>query len=70
MRRRLKELVEEAKDLAKASVNDDGNEPIWDEVGLRKWERDPWLSQLDWTSKKAGKSRGVGCIMLFQGTQY
>ncbi|PCH35014.1 hypothetical protein WOLCODRAFT_139691 [Wolfiporia cocos MD-104 SS10] len=25
----------------------------------RKWEDDPWLSQLDWTPKKAGLSRGV-----------
>ncbi len=24
-----------------------------------KWQQDPWLSQLDWTPKVAGKSRGV-----------
>ena len=23
------------------------------------WEKDPWLAQLDWTLKKAGRSRGV-----------
>ncbi|KAF8327638.1 hypothetical protein F5887DRAFT_1190097 [Amanita rubescens] len=25
----------------------------------REWEKNPWLAQLDWTLKKAGKSRGV-----------
>jgi DNA polymerase gamma 1 len=65
VRRRLRELAEEAKDLAKTGVSDGGNEPVWDEAGLRKWERDPWLSQLDWTPKKVGKSRGVVRIMRF-----
>jgi DNA polymerase gamma 1 len=29
-----------------------------------KWKNDPWLSQLDWTPKKAGKSRGVEPSMV------
>jgi hypothetical protein len=31
----------------------------------REWEKDPWLAQLDWTLKKAGKSRGVVSSVLF-----
>ncbi|KAJ7634194.1 hypothetical protein DFH06DRAFT_1303174 [Mycena polygramma] len=30
-----------------------------DEPGKEKWKDDVWLSQLDWTPKVAGKSRGV-----------
>ncbi|KAG5732740.1 hypothetical protein E4T56_gene16724 [Termitomyces sp. T112] len=41
---KLKTLAEEAKLL----MNDD-----------EKWKDDVWLSQLDWTPKVAGKSRGV-----------
>jgi DNA polymerase gamma 1 len=43
VKRRLVELAEQAKDAMK------------DE----SWKDDPWLSQLDWTPKVAGKSRGV-----------
>jgi DNA polymerase gamma 1 len=42
---KLKRLAEEARNLM-----DDEEE---------KWKSDPWLSQLDWTPKVAGKSRGV-----------
>ena len=42
---KLKKLAEEARDL----MND----------GDEKWKSDPWLSQLDWTPKVAGKSRGI-----------
>ena len=40
---KLKKLAEEAKSLMESD----------------KWKGDPWLSQLDWTPKVAGKSRGV-----------
>ncbi|CAE6457037.1 unnamed protein product, partial [Rhizoctonia solani] len=30
-----------------------------DTEGKKPWEADDWLSQLDWTPKKVGKSRGV-----------
>ncbi|KAJ6457173.1 DNA polymerase family A-domain-containing protein [Mycena vitilis] len=30
-----------------------------DEPGKEKWKDDVWLSQLDWTPKVAGKSRGI-----------
>ncbi|KAF8893833.1 DNA polymerase family A-domain-containing protein [Infundibulicybe gibba] len=30
-----------------------------DENSVPKWHGDPWLAQLDWTPKVAGKSRGV-----------
>lgn len=43
---KLKTLADEAKELANGS---DNSEP---------WKADPWLSQLDWTPKVAGKSRG------------
>ncbi|KAF8638686.1 hypothetical protein AX17_002008 [Amanita inopinata Kibby_2008] len=75
VRKRLAELADEAKELASELV-DEMNEvevegegegegvtkvekPVltWKE---RKWEEDPWLSQLDWTPKKASKSRGIG----------
>jgi DNA polymerase gamma 1 len=42
---KLKSLAEEARDM----MND----------GEERWKFDPWLSQLDWTPKVAGKSRGV-----------
>jgi DNA polymerase gamma 1 len=42
---KLKSLAEEARDM----MND----------GEEKWKSDPWLGQLDWTPKAAGKSRGV-----------
>ena len=29
------------------------------ESGKEKWKSDPWLGQLDWTPKVAGKSRGI-----------
>lgn len=29
----------------------------------KKWVDDPWLSQLDWTPKTAGKSRGISPII-------
>ncbi|CAA7264671.1 unnamed protein product [Cyclocybe aegerita] len=41
---KLKKLAEEARDL----MNDE-----------QKWMADPWLGQLDWEPKVAGKSRGV-----------
>ncbi|KAG6850420.1 hypothetical protein H0H93_013645 [Arthromyces matolae] len=41
---KLKSLAEEAKSL----MNDE-----------EKWKEDVWLSQLDWTPKVAGKSRGI-----------
>ncbi|KAF8895021.1 gamma DNA-directed DNA polymerase [Gymnopilus junonius] len=40
---KLKKLAEDAKNL----------------MDVNKWKTDPWLSQLDWTPKVAGKSRGV-----------
>ncbi|KAG1748455.1 DNA polymerase family A-domain-containing protein [Suillus paluster] len=43
VKRRLVELAEQAKD----KMDDES------------WKDDPWLSQLDWTPKVAGKSRGV-----------
>lgn len=43
VKKRLVELAEQAKDRAR---ND-------------SWKDDPWLSQLDWSPKVAGKSRGV-----------
>ncbi|KAG2067134.1 hypothetical protein BDR04DRAFT_1159428 [Suillus decipiens] len=43
VKRRLVELAEQAKDR----------------MGDESWKDDPWLSQLDWTPKVAGKSRGV-----------
>ncbi|CAL1698877.1 unnamed protein product [Somion occarium] len=43
VRRRLIDLAHEAKDLMEGD----------------KWKDDVWLSQLDWTPKVAGKSRGV-----------
>ncbi|KAH9487178.1 DNA polymerase gamma, mitochondrial [Psilocybe cubensis] len=43
---KLKALAEEAK-----SLMDRGEEETW--------KNDPWLSQLDWTPKVAGKSRGI-----------
>ncbi|TFK38611.1 DNA polymerase family A-domain-containing protein [Crucibulum laeve] len=46
VQRKLKKLAEDAKALADA-----GDES--------KWKNDPWLSQLDWTPKIAGKSRGM-----------
>jgi DNA polymerase gamma 1 len=42
---KLKKLAEEARGL----MND----------GEEKWKSDPWLSQLDWTPKVAGQSRGI-----------
>ncbi|OJA17615.1 hypothetical protein AZE42_01199 [Rhizopogon vesiculosus] len=44
VKKRLVDLAEEAKGIG-----------IKDE----SWKDDPWLSQLDWTPKVAGKSRGV-----------
>jgi DNA polymerase gamma 1 len=43
VKKRLVELTEEAKGM----------------MGSEKWREDVWLSQLDWTPKVAGKSRGV-----------
>ncbi|KAI0667216.1 gamma DNA-directed DNA polymerase [Trametes maxima] len=40
---RLIDLAHEAKDMMQSG----------------KWQDDPWLSQLDWTPKVAGKSRGI-----------
>ncbi|KAF9560188.1 gamma DNA-directed DNA polymerase [Agrocybe pediades] len=45
VQKKLKHLAEEAKKLM------DGDEKVW--------KNDPWLSQLDWTPKVAGKSRGI-----------
>jgi DNA polymerase gamma 1 len=42
---KLKRLAKNARDL----MND----------GEERWKSDPWLSQLDWTPKVAGKSRGI-----------
>lgn len=42
---KLKQLAEAARRLAETS----------DE----SWKSDPWLNQLDWTPKAAGKSRGI-----------
>ena len=44
VRLRLQNLAREAKDMMES----------------RKWEDDPWLSQLDWTPKVVGKTRGFG----------
>lgn len=44
VKRKLKALAQEAKAL----MNTEG-----------VWQNDPWLSQLDWTPKVAGKSRGI-----------
>ncbi|KAF9014911.1 gamma DNA-directed DNA polymerase [Cyathus striatus] len=44
---KLKKLAEDAKSLMDPSEAGD------------KWKDDPWLSQLDWTPKIAGKSRGI-----------
>ncbi|TFK70761.1 hypothetical protein BDN72DRAFT_522456 [Pluteus cervinus] len=49
VRRKLKTLAEEAKLLADVS----------EEKGQERWKDDPWLSQLDWTPKVVGKSRGA-----------
>ena len=43
VKRRLVELAEEVREWMK---ND-------------RWKEDVWLSQLDWTPKVAGKSRGI-----------
>ena len=43
VRNRLIDLAHEAKDLMEGD----------------RWKEDVWLSQLDWTPKVAGKSRGV-----------
>lgn len=45
VQKKLKQLAEDARSLA--------------EKGDDAWKSDPWLSQLDWTPKIAGKSRGV-----------
>lgn len=42
---KLKQLAEDARRLA--------------ETDDESWKSDPWLSQLDWTPKAAGKSRGI-----------
>lgn len=42
---KLRKLAEDARTL----MDGDG----------KKWSDDPWLSQLDWTPKVAGKSRGI-----------
>ena len=42
---KLKKLAEDARNL----MND----------GDEKWKSDPWLNQLDWAPKVAGKSRGI-----------
>jgi DNA polymerase gamma 1 len=42
---KLRKLAEDARTLM------DGD--------CKKWVNDPWLSQLDWTPKVAGKSRGI-----------
>ena len=48
IKKRLLELCEQAKTLAETE----------------EWKDDPWLSQLDWTPKAAGPSRGVGLAKL------
>ncbi|PBK75099.1 hypothetical protein ARMSODRAFT_929171 [Armillaria solidipes] len=42
--------------LAREAVT---NHPVGAEGGEDKWKDDPWLSQLDWTPKVVGKTRGV-----------
>ncbi|KAG7445742.1 uncharacterized protein BT62DRAFT_950592 [Guyanagaster necrorhizus] len=42
--------------LAREAVK---NHPVGAEGGEDKWKDDPWLSQLDWTPKVVGKTRGV-----------
>ncbi|KAF9448854.1 hypothetical protein P691DRAFT_729009 [Macrolepiota fuliginosa MF-IS2] len=44
IKQKLKELAERARELV--------GDP-------EKWKGDPWLSQLDWTPKVAGKTRGI-----------
>ncbi|KAK0464257.1 gamma DNA-directed DNA polymerase [Desarmillaria tabescens] len=44
------------ENLAREAVQ---NNPVSAEGGEDKWKDDPWLSQLDWTPKVVGKSRGV-----------
>ena len=51
---RLVELAYQAKDLMKSE----------------KWKDDVWLSQLDWTPKVAGKSRGVEVSVVSAHTVY
>ncbi|KAF9480454.1 hypothetical protein BDN70DRAFT_856879 [Pholiota conissans] len=45
VQKKLKQLAEDARSLA--------------DKGDDAWKSDPWLNQLDWTPKVAGKSRGV-----------
>jgi DNA polymerase gamma 1 len=49
IKKRLLELGEQAKGLAETT----------------EWKDDPWLSQLDWTPKVPGPSRGVGVEVFF-----
>ncbi|KAK0487677.1 gamma DNA-directed DNA polymerase [Armillaria novae-zelandiae] len=42
--------------LAREAVK---NHPVSAEGGEDKWKDDPWLSQLDWTPKVVGKTRGI-----------
>ena len=49
VKRRLVELATSAKEMATT----------------KEWEKDPWLAQLDWSLKKAGKSRGVVSSIFF-----
>lgn len=44
VKKRLIDLAHDAKDMMESE----------------SWKEDPWLSQLDWTPKVAGKSRGIG----------
>ena len=49
VKRRLVELATSAKEMATT----------------KEWEKGPWLAQLEWTLKKAGKSRGVVSSIFF-----
>ncbi|KIL59116.1 hypothetical protein M378DRAFT_188045 [Amanita muscaria Koide BX008] len=65
VKNKLAELAREKMQLAIVkSVVKNGRvyEVEWEEDGTSRWRDDPWLSQLDWTPKKAAKSRGVGVV--------
>ncbi|THV00821.1 gamma DNA-directed DNA polymerase [Dendrothele bispora CBS 962.96] len=48
------------EDLARAAFEEHKVSPPGEETRIEpKWKEDVWLSQMDWTPKKAGKTRGV-----------
>ncbi|KAF8656404.1 hypothetical protein AX16_002549 [Volvariella volvacea WC 439] len=55
VKKKLLELAEQAKTLANYDYLENGENSEKNEP----WKDDPWLNQLDWTPKVAGKSRGI-----------